>query len=84
VKKLSCQEVLDQLWEYLDEDAREELCAEINAHLNGCGQCSFEVQSIRRTILIYRTDDAGPFPVQLSDRLRDALDRAYREPRDPK
>ena len=79
MRKLSCQEVLDQLWEYLDDEARAELCSEIDNHLNGCHDCRIEVDSLRRTILLYRTDEAPCAPVQLSDRLREALQRAYHE-----
>ena len=79
MRRLSCQEVLDQLWEYLDDDARAELCSEIDSHLNGCRNCRVEVDSLRRTILLYRAEETPCAPVHLSERLRDALQRAYRE-----
>jgi len=77
VRKLSCQEVLDQLWEYLDEEARAELCAEIETHLTACSNCQVEVDSIKHTILLYRSEEQVRTPVLLSDRLRDALNQAY-------
>ncbi len=77
MRKLSCQEVLDQLWEYLDEEARAELCAEIETHLTACSNCQVEVDSIKHTILLYRSDEQVRTPVLLSDRLRDALNQAY-------
>ena len=79
MKKLSCQEVLDQLWEYLDEEARRELCAEIEGHLISCSNCQVEVDSIKHTILLYRSEEQVRTPVVLSDRLRAALDHAYEE-----
>jgi anti-sigma factor (TIGR02949 family) len=80
VRKLSCQEVLDQLWEYLDEDARAELCAEIQTHLTACSNCQVEVDTIKHTILLYRSEEQVRTPVQLSDRLRAALADAYDHP----
>lgn len=77
MRKLSCQEVLDQLWEYLDEEARAELCAEIETHLTACSNCQVEVDSIKHTILLYRSEEQVRTPVLLSDRLRDALNQAY-------
>ena len=77
MRKLSCQEVLDQLWEYLDEEARANLCAEIETHLTACSNCQVEVDSIRHTILLYRSDEQVRTPVLLSDRLRDALKQDY-------
>ena len=66
MKKISCQEVLDQLWEYLDDEARAELCAEINAHLEKCHHCQVEVDSLKTTIQIFRCDDHEPVPVKLA------------------
>lgn len=77
MRKLSCQEVLDQLWEYLDEEARAELCSEIETHLLACSNCQVEVDSIKHTILLYRSEEQVRTPVLLSDRLRDALNQAY-------
>lgn len=78
--KLSCQEVLDQLWEYLDVDARAELCAEIETHLTACSNCQVEVDTIKHTIQMYCAEEQVRTPVQLSDRLRAALTKAYGEP----
>jgi len=84
VKRLSCQEVLDQLSDYLDEDARAELIQEVDGHLHQCTHCQAEVDTLRRTILIYRCDDKVELPAPLSEKLQQALDQAYRTPgRDP-
>jgi anti-sigma factor (TIGR02949 family) len=79
VSKLSCQEVLDQLWEYLDDEAREELSTRINEHLGGCRDCSVEVDSLRKTISLFRCEDSVAVPIRLNDQLREALNRAYHE-----
>jgi anti-sigma factor (TIGR02949 family) len=79
VSKLTCQEVLDQLWEYLDDDARVELTTKINEHIGGCMHCKVEVDSLRRTISLYRCEDRVGTPIQLSERLQAALQMAYRE-----
>jgi anti-sigma factor (TIGR02949 family) len=79
VSKLSCQEVLDQLWEYLDDEARAELSTRINEHLGGCRDCSVEVDSLRKTISLFRCEDSVPVPIRLNEQLREALNRAYRE-----
>jgi RNA binding exosome subunit len=79
VKKLSCQEVLDQLSDYLEEDAAAELRTQIESHLNGCRHCHLEVDTLRRTIQLFRVDDAVGLPLELSEKLRAALEAAYRE-----
>ncbi len=77
--KLKCSEVLDQLWEYLDEDARAELTSQINDHLGGCRDCRAEVDSLKRTISLYKCEDAVGTPILLSERVQAALQAAYRE-----
>ena len=84
MKRLSCQEVLDQLADYLDEDARAELVQQVDTHLHECSHCQVEVDTLRRTIQIYRCDEKVVIPVTLSDKLQQALDQAYlAKPRDP-
>ncbi len=80
MKKISCQEVLDQLWEYLDEEARAELCSEINEHLERCHDCQVEVDSLRMTVRIFRCEDHTPVPVLLSDKLRAAMSAIDKDP----
>lgn len=77
--KLTCQEVVDQLWEYLDDDARQELCRQIDEHIGDCSHCRVEVDSLRRTISLYRVEENVCTPVRLSERLKNALDDVYRE-----
>jgi anti-sigma factor (TIGR02949 family) len=77
VKRLSCQEVLDQLSDYLDDDARAELVQQVDVHLHECSHCQVEVDTLKRTILIYRCDEKVALPTSLSEKLQRALDQAY-------
>jgi anti-sigma factor (TIGR02949 family) len=79
VSRMRCEEVLEQLWEYLDDEARAELTARINDHLGTCHDCSVEVDSLKKTISLFRCEDSVSVPIQLNERLRAALDAAYRE-----
>ena len=77
VKRLSCQEVLDQLADYLDDDARAELVQQVDSHLGECSHCQVEVDTLRRTIMIYRCDEKVVLPSPLTDKLQQALKQAY-------
>ncbi len=81
-KKLGCEEVLEQLSDYLDEDARSELCEAIEAHLSRCHDCQVEVDTIKKTILLYQADRVIEMPVAVSGRLSAALAKAYTQPPD--
>ncbi len=53
---MDCEKLRSILPDYLDDEAAAELCREIDAHLARCGDCEVEIDSLRRTILIYRRD----------------------------
>ncbi len=78
-KKLGCEEVLEQLSDYLDEDARAELCEAIEAHLSRCHDCQVEVDTIKKTILLYQSDRVVEMPMAVSTRLSAALAQVYRQ-----
>lgn len=76
-KKFDCNEVMEQLGEYLDEDARRELCEAIESHLAQCHHCQVQVDTVKKTIVLYQGGEEVVTPVVVSDRLRDALAREY-------
>lgn len=78
-KKINCQELLDSLADYLDADDQTALCQSIQAHLSACHDCQVYVDTVKKTITLYHADSQVEAPVQVSDRLRAALERAYDE-----
>ena len=77
--EVDCSEVLQQLADYLDEDAREELCREIKSHLDRCHDCQVYVDSVKKTIVLYQNDREINIPVVLSQNLSAAMTREYRQ-----
>jgi predicted anti-sigma-YlaC factor YlaD len=78
-KKLGCEEVLERLSDYLDEEARAELCEAIEQHLSRCHDCQIEVDTIKKTILLYQSDRVIEMPMAVTNRLGSALAAAYRQ-----
>jgi predicted anti-sigma-YlaC factor YlaD len=76
---VNCNEVLDQLADYLDEDARAELCHAIEEHLAQCADCQIEVDTLKKTIVLYQSDRATAVPLNVSARLRAVMMNAYEE-----
>jgi predicted anti-sigma-YlaC factor YlaD len=74
---VDCQEVLEQLSDYLDEDARAELCKEIEAHMALCPNCRLEVDTLRKTIVLYQAGERVEVPVLLKEHLHAALAQEY-------
>jgi predicted anti-sigma-YlaC factor YlaD len=78
---VDCSEVLEQLSEYLDREAREQLCQEIKKHLEHCHDCNLTVDKTRKTILLYQADRQVDVPFAVSEQLRTALAREYGGPK---
>ena len=76
---MNCQELLEQLSDYLDEGARQELCREIEVHLERCQDCKIVVDKTRKTIFLYQADHVVELPglSPASAKLSAALARAY-------
>jgi anti-sigma factor RsiW len=68
----TCRDMLGDLSAYLDGEASDELCAEIERHMAGCEDCRIVVDTLRKTVLLYRD---LPQP-RLSDEARKRLYRA--------
>ena len=77
LKKIGCSEVLEQLGQYLEEDAREELCRAIEEHLARCHDCHIYVDTVKKTIILYQSDKDLEVPFTANSRLQTALAREY-------
>ncbi len=55
--KERCKDLLGALSDYLDGEANERLCAEIERHMAGCPDCRVLVDTLRKTIILYRERD---------------------------
>jgi predicted anti-sigma-YlaC factor YlaD len=82
-KVVDCNEVLDQLSDYVDAEARAELCRAIEDHLARCNGCKVYVDTVRKTILLYHSDGPAVTPVRVSAALQVALAREYGRTRPP-
>ena len=79
VNKLTCQEVLDQLQEYLDDAAHAELVEAVDHHLGRCQHCRFEVDTIKGVVRIFQSERHVVIPDGLAVKLQVALEQVYRD-----
>ena len=49
-----CKEMLGSLSDYIDGDLEAQLCAEIEQHMAGCGNCRVVVDTLSKTVSLYR------------------------------
>jgi anti-sigma factor RsiW len=69
-----CAHLLDELDDFLDEQASADLCAEIERHMAQCGDCRVVVDTLRRTIRLYRALPQPGFPAEARERLYRSLE----------
>jgi anti-sigma factor RsiW len=72
---LTCNQFLEELSEYLDEDVQGGLREELEAHLKGCPNCWVVADTTRKTLRIYKGMEAEPLSNELEARLMKALEK---------
>lgn len=69
-----CRRMLGELSKYLDGEASEELCAEIEQHMANCEDCRIVVDTLGKTVLLYRDLPQPTMPAEARERLYQSLD----------
>ena len=69
----NCREMLGQFSDYIDGELETALCAEIEAHLDGCPNCQVMIDTMRKTITLYHTQPAAELPSDVEMRLYKVL-----------
>ncbi len=71
---MECREMLGALSDYIDDELEERLCAAIDAHLHDCPDCQVMVDTLNKTIVLYRTRGQSDLPPDVHARLYAVLD----------
>ena len=69
----NCRHWLGSLSDFIDGSLKAELCAQIEQHLAECENCRIVVDSLNKTIYLYRTTSEG---VSVPDDVRERLYRS--------
>ena len=69
----NCRHMLGDLSDYLDGEASEELCAEIEQHMAHCEDCRVVVDTLHKTVVLYRDLPQPALPAGARDRLYRSL-----------
>lgn len=68
--KHTCQHLLDSLSEYVDGSLGEEVCVELERHLEDCENCRIVIDSLRKTVYLYHSTSQPPsVPEDVKQRL---------------
>ena len=69
----TCREIKSKLSAYLDGELESALCAEIEQHLLGCDDCRVMVDTLNKTITLYRNYGKSTVPPDVHERLTHVL-----------
>ena len=74
---MNCEELLQYLSDYIDQDLDEELTAGVQSHLAACPNCRVVLDSTQRTIFLYREQGKRVIPAARRQRLFNQLQAAF-------
>ena len=70
-----CRKLLGSLSDFVDGDLEAQICAEIERHLVDCDNCRIVVDSLRKTVYLYKTTtEPAAVPEDVRERLFRCLD----------
>jgi anti-sigma factor RsiW len=72
---VTCEQVLQELSNFIDRDIDPALRAEIEAHLRMCHRCSVLHDSLRKMLVIVADERTFEIPVGYSERLHAFIDQ---------
>lgn len=77
----ACRRYLGSLSDYVEGELSEELCRELEAHMAVCQNCRVVVNTLAKTISLYREMPAPDMPNTVRERLYSVLDlKQYYKP----
>jgi predicted anti-sigma-YlaC factor YlaD len=77
---MDCNELDELLPDYLDREARDEICREIEKHLKSCKDCFVKVNTITKTIVLvsrHSQQERVVIPIRAHEQLQAALAIEY-------
>ena len=70
---IRCEDVLRELSNYLDVEVTEELCRQIEEHLQACHNCGVLVSTTRKTLSLVANSRILELPSDVSQRLMERM-----------
>ena len=74
MEEKTCKSLLSSLSDYVDGTAQEEICRELERHLAGCDDCRIVVDTLKKTVYLYKSSTDTNLPVDVRERLFKRLD----------
>jgi anti-sigma factor RsiW len=76
---MKCDELLKLLNDYVDGTVDPAICAEFQKHMAGCNPCQVVVDTVRKTITLYKQGQPYELPVEFRQRLHEVLRQQWKQ-----
>ena len=76
---MKCEDLLKMLNDYVDGDIDPSICEEFQRHLEGCDPCKVVVDTVRKTITLYRDAEVYEIPLDFRNRLHALIREKWEE-----
>jgi predicted anti-sigma-YlaC factor YlaD len=77
MQEITCEDLLQYLSEYIDNDLDDELTAVAQHHLASCHNCRVVLDSTQQTIFLFREQGKRTIPAERRQRLFGQLQAAF-------
>jgi anti-sigma factor RsiW len=74
IHSASCHALKEQLSGFIDGELDDAVCAEIQRHLDSCEDCRIMVDTLKKTVVLYRESPPEAVPPDVHERLIKVLD----------
>ena len=74
-----CTDYIQNLCSYVDGEADDSICMEIEKHLRDCPECRVMVDTLKKTITLCKEGEKKHFPDELRAKLEAALEKKWEE-----
>ncbi len=74
-RQFTCKHLLKELTDYLDGSIEAEVRVQLEAHLAKCPNCWVELDTIKKTIQVFKGMEPYPLPEDVKSRLMKALQK---------
>jgi len=74
-----CNKYIQDIADYIDGEADESLCHELEKHLEGCDNCRIMVDTLRQTVVLCRDGRRETLPTELQSKLNLNLKKKWEE-----
>jgi anti-sigma factor RsiW len=78
---MECEEMLKMLNEYVDGELDPSICEQLQKHLADCNPCRVVVDTMRKTITLYRDGSRYELPAEFREKLHENLRSRWKDER---